>query len=64
MNGEYIKCKREEKGWSQRRLGDEVGVSQNMIHYIETNQRIPSLAVANALAKALGCKVDDFINFT
>ncbi len=41
-------------GLSQYRLGKRVGVSRVSINKIETGKTIPSLKLANEIAKALG----------
>lgn len=41
-------------GLSQHRLGKKVGVSRISINKIETGKTIPSLKLANDIAKALG----------
>lgn len=48
--GEY----RKPLGLSQHRLGKKVGVSRISINKIETGKTIPSLRLANDIAKALG----------
>lgn len=44
-------------GLSQHRLGKKVGVSRISIHKIETEKVIPSLALANRIAIALGVSI-------
>lgn len=41
-------------GLSQHRLGKKVGVSRISINKIETGKTVPSLKLANDIAKALG----------
>lgn len=49
---------REAKGWTQVKLSMEVGISQQSVTYYETGTRIPSLEVAEKLAKTLGVTID------
>ena len=48
------KALRMNKGWSQRKLAMEAGLSQSTIHEIETGYRQPSDEQREALLKALG----------
>lgn len=48
--GEY----RKPLGLSQHRLGKKIGISRISINKIETEKTMPSLKVANDIAKALG----------
>lgn len=41
-----IKTLRKEKGWSQAKLGDEIGVSRQTVNAIETGKYSPSLPLA------------------
>ena len=50
---------REEKGFAQNSLAERVGVSRTMITHIERGVKIPSLALAYEIAKALNCTIDD-----
>src|SRR5437763_1206720 len=55
--GQAIRDKREEKGWSQTKLGALVDVSQTTIHFVETeSSRMPtvSLRVASGICRELG----------
>lgn len=49
-----IEMYRKPLGLSQHRLGKKVGVSRISINKIETGKTIPSLKLANDIAKALG----------
>lgn len=54
MNGEIIKQKRTEKGYSQAKLGDIVGVSGAYIQQLEKGtKKNPSLETITAIANAL-----------
>lgn len=54
---------RQEKGWTQERLAEKIGVSTTFIGYIETGQRIPNLKMIYKIANALGVKVKDIFPF-
>jgi putative transcriptional regulator len=49
---------REERGWTQQQLADEVGVSRQSINSIERNRYVPSLPLALLLARVFGCPTD------
>lgn len=49
-----LKEERERKNMSQLDLARKAGVSQNMITYMETGKRIPSLYTVLRLSDALG----------
>lgn len=42
---------RNERGWSQAQLGDELGVSRQTVNAIETGKYDPSLPLAFAIAR-------------
>nr|WP_276568752.1 helix-turn-helix transcriptional regulator [Aeromicrobium phoceense] len=50
---------REERGWSQRRLADELGVSRQTVISIEKGRYDPSLPLAFRLAAVFGCRIED-----
>lgn len=54
---------RKEKGWTQEKLAERVGVSTTFIGYIETGYRIPNLKMIYKIANALGVKVKDIFPF-
>lgn len=57
--GELIAIGRECKGWSQRRLEKESGISNPLISQIETGQiKDPGFTTVVALLDALGIKLD------
>lgn len=57
--GENIKRMREDKGLSQKELAEGAGVSRPGIAQYERNTKIPNLLTSKALAKVLGCTVDE-----
>ncbi|WP_286930746.1 MULTISPECIES: helix-turn-helix transcriptional regulator [Aeromicrobium] len=50
---------REERGWSQRRLADELGVSRQTVISIEKGRYDPSLPLAFRLAAVFACRIED-----
>lgn len=50
---------REKRGWSQRRLADELGVSRQTVISIEKGRYDPSLPLAFRLAAAFDCRIED-----
>ena len=58
-----LKDVREEKGYSQQQLADEVGVSRNTISSIETGQFSPTAKLALILCIALEMKFEDLFYF-
>lgn len=59
----HLKEVRKEKGYSQQRLADEVGVSRNTISSIETGQFNPTAKLALILCIALEKKYEDLFYF-
>lgn len=53
-----IKLLRSERGYSQKKLGDLVGVSKVSIFNYENGLQLPSVEMLVNLAKALNCSVD------
>lgn len=54
-----LRVLREDRGWSQGRLAEEVGVSRQTINAIETGRFDPSLPLALRLARLLGRPVEE-----
>ena len=59
--GEKIKQAREKKGWTQAKLGKELGVTQQMIGIYEKNQRKPKAETIQKIADALEISVSDLV---
>ncbi|MGB9034676.1 MAG: helix-turn-helix transcriptional regulator [Paeniglutamicibacter sp.] len=54
--------RRQERGWSQQRLADELGVSRQTVISIERGRFDPSLPLAFRLAGVFGCRIDDLFD--
>lgn len=54
-----LRVLREDRGWSQGRLAEEVGVSRQTINAIETGRFDPSLPLALRLAQLLDRPVEE-----
>lgn len=51
--------RRQEMGWSQERLAEELGVSRQTIISIEKGRYDPSLPVAFRLAAVFRCSIEE-----
>ena len=51
--------RRQEIGWSQQRLADELGVSRQTIISIEKGRYDPSLPLAFRLAGVFHCRIEE-----
>lgn len=49
-----IQERREAKGYTQKRLADEVGCTQTAISLIESGERSPSVKLAKKIGQILG----------
>lgn len=56
-----IRWRREAKGLSQSELGRQCDVTAAAINRFESGLKVPSLVTAVALAKALGCSLDELV---
>ncbi|MGC9219835.1 MAG: helix-turn-helix domain-containing protein [Solirubrobacteraceae bacterium] len=54
-----VRLLRRQRGWSLERLGQACGVSRSMLSQIERNDANPTVAVALAIASALGVTLDE-----
>lgn len=57
--GRNIKKLRQEKGLSQVKMAEIIGVSPTYIGFIEQGVRNPSIATADKIARALGVKLSE-----
>lgn len=56
-----LQTAREAKGWTQVKLAMEAEISQQSVTFYETGTRVPSLEVAQKLAKVLDTTIDYLI---
>ena len=49
-----LRVLRAERGWSQQELADQLGVSRQTVHAIETGRYDPSLPLAFRIARLFG----------
>lgn len=54
-----IRAQREEVGWSQSELAERAGVSRQLVGAVEGGRHVPNVGAALALARALGCAVEE-----
>lgn len=59
--GDNIRKLREEKGFSQTDVAKRSGITQAMLCQIERGTKNPSLQVANEIALALGCNLEELL---
>lgn len=57
--GENVRRIREDAGYTQAWLAEQVGITQAMLCQIERGKKEPSLKVAKWIAEALDCTIDD-----
>jgi putative transcriptional regulator len=67
MSGEFMKNKvrdlREERGLTQKELGELVGVSRQAINAIETGKFDPSIWLAFDLGQLFGLSIEELFMF-
>ena len=51
--------RRAERGWSQGRLAEELGVSRQTVISLEKGRFDPSLPLAFRIAETFGCRIED-----
>jgi len=54
-----IKYLRKERGWSQAKLGEEIGVSRQTVNAIETGKYSPSLPLAFKFSRQFGKPIEE-----
>ena len=57
-----VKEFRIDRGWTQERLAEEVGVSRQSMNSIERNRYVPSLPLALTFARVFGCSTDEIFS--
>ena len=60
--GKYIKKKRKEKGLTQQKLGDMVGVSFKAVSKWECGNSIPDIVVLKKVCDVLEISIDELLN--
>ena len=58
---ENVKSLRLRSGMTQKELAEKVCVDQSMICQIERGTKVPTILLANEIAQALSCQLDDLI---
>ncbi len=59
-----LRARRQEKGLSQEALAERVGLTRQAIYAVETNEYLPSTAVALRMAESLACRVEDLFSLS
>lgn len=54
--GKNLRRIRQQKGWSQSRLGDASGICASVVSNYECGERLPCAQSLQKLQKALGCE--------
>ena len=57
-----VKATRQHLGMQQRDLAEAIGVSRQTLSLIEAGETVPSTQIALALARELGCRVEDLFS--
>lgn len=60
QQGALIRFARENKGWTQRQLGDAIGLSQRAVSFIECGRRHTNGVLIFRIARVLGQKPETF----
>lgn len=60
--GAEVRKRRTRLDWSQAELADKAGIHSNTVARIERGEFEPSLSMADALASALGCRIEDLLS--
>ncbi|BCJ26391.1 helix-turn-helix domain-containing protein [Actinocatenispora sera] len=55
--GRSVRELRERRGWSQRRLADQAGMTQSAVARFESGGTVPTIPVLERLARALGAEL-------
>lgn len=58
-----VKALREQRGMTQKQLGEAVGVSRQAINAVETGKFDPSIWLAYDLARFFGTSIEDLFDF-
>src|SRR5690349_9369053 len=60
----YLKSVRTKQGLTQGELANRAGITRRAVSSIESNQYLPTTAVALRLASVLACRVEDLFSLT
>ena len=61
INTEKLRKLMNDKNICQRSLSNELGVTEQMVHYILQGKKIPSLAVYSDMCRVLGVSMDELV---
>ena len=59
-----VRALREQRGWSQAQLADELDVSRQTVNAIETGKYDPSLPLAFAIGALFGLRIEEIFDPT
>lgn len=59
--GEIISTLRKEKGWTQKNIADELGITDKAVSKWERNLALPDIATIPKLAELLGVSVEELM---
>lgn len=59
--GEIISSLRKEKGWTQKNIADELGITDKAVSKWERNIALPDIATIPRLAELLGVSVEELM---
>lgn len=54
-----LRDRRQERGWSQGALAEQLGVSRQTVNALETGRYDPSLPLAFRLANLFACRIEE-----
>jgi putative transcriptional regulator len=57
-----LRALREERGWTQGALADQLGVSRQTVNALETGRYDPSLPLAFSLARLFGTTIESMFH--
>ena len=61
INTDRLRELMNDKDICQRELSNELGVTEQMVHYILQGKKIPSLAVYSDMCRVLGVSMDELV---
>ena len=60
--GEFIQRSRKEKGWTQKELAEQIGVSDKTISKWENGNSVPDTGILTSLCEVLEISVNELIS--